>query len=539
MIGHIILLTVLLLCSCSAEIEQRKSINSAEILMHDQPDSALNILKSISNKTIRSKSERARHALLYSQALDKNWIDTTNDSLISVAVKYYSKHNDTRRVFLSYYYHGRILHNAKNHTKALLAYTKAENLAFHITDKHALGLLYAQLGLLYSEFYDHQKSLSAYQYAYKYYTESKSEAHQYYTLLNISQILLATGEYKQAEEILHKLLNWADKNNNNYIYQNAINLLIFTYENLGDISSINNICIKSLSSNNKQSISDCITYAYQNAYTHDLVKANEYINRAWKQSLSLQDTLNIHFHTYHIYKQLHNYKAALESHEKVMILQDSIVRYNLQQPLISAQRDFYQANAELAASKLQNHRYITFIILTLLLFAFCISAVYIRYKIDIKNMHITRYMDMASELASELNGKDIQINNLFKRQFALLDKLSKTYYETHSTSYDKEAIYKEVKREISLFSNNKYILSELETIVNGHKDNILTILRKEVPMSDSDYRLLCLYLAGFSAKAISVFTNDSTSNIYTRKSRLKQEIIRINPTNCEKIISHL
>jgi hypothetical protein len=39
-----------------------------------------------------------------------------------------------------------------------------------------------------------------------------------------------------------------------------------------------------------------------------------------------------------------------------------------------------------------------------------------------------------------------------------------------------------------------------------------------------DFRLVCYCIAGFSAKAISVFTGNSTGNIYMKKSRLKAKI---------------
>ncbi len=113
------------------------------------------------------------------------------------------------------------------------------------------------------------------------------------------------------------------------------------------------------------------------------------------------------------------------------------------------------------------------------------------------------------------------------------------YYETHGCGKDKDAIYKQVKIEIERFSTDKGFLRELESILNLHMAGVMKTLRTELPhLSEMDFRLLCFLLAGFSAKAISVFTGDSTGNIYVRKSRLKNEIQAIDSQISTKILSY-
>ena len=115
---------------------------------------------------------------------------------------------------------------------------------------------------------------------------------------------------------------------------------------------------------------------------------------------------------------------------------------------------------------------------------------------------------------------------MFSKQYKLLDKLSVVYYETHGTSRDKDAIYKQVKTEIERFTTDKKFLSELENIVDSHRNGVMRKVRTEFPhWGEMDFRLLCFFYAGFSAKAISVFTGDSTGNIYVKKSRLKKEML--------------
>lgn len=70
-------------CRYGADI--RNELSRAETLLQDAPDSALNILQSIEPDKIRKDRIRAEYALLYSMALDKNYIMVESDSLIRIA----------------------------------------------------------------------------------------------------------------------------------------------------------------------------------------------------------------------------------------------------------------------------------------------------------------------------------------------------------------------------------------------------------------------------------------------------------------------
>lgn len=81
--------TLLVFGSCQRNSTVELRLNHAEELMSEHPDSAWHILESIDRKALDSRRIRARHALLSSQALDKNYIDVNNDSLIRIAIDYY------------------------------------------------------------------------------------------------------------------------------------------------------------------------------------------------------------------------------------------------------------------------------------------------------------------------------------------------------------------------------------------------------------------------------------------------------------------
>lgn len=97
-------LLALLFTACGTAY--RSELYKAETLMLEHPDSSLNILEEIRIDRIRGRKNRAKYALLYSQALDKNYIDVENDSIIRVARDYYAHRGSNEERAQAFYYYG-------------------------------------------------------------------------------------------------------------------------------------------------------------------------------------------------------------------------------------------------------------------------------------------------------------------------------------------------------------------------------------------------------------------------------------------------
>lgn len=146
----------IVLCILSSCIDSGKSLDDlqyAESLMHDRPDSALFVLKDIDRSSLKSRHGKARFALLYSQALDKNYIDVDTDTLTSRALKYYRYRGKTQERALAYYYSGRTYENAGNIDSAIIQYTNTEELLKSSTDIALRGLTASALARLYDSQY--------------------------------------------------------------------------------------------------------------------------------------------------------------------------------------------------------------------------------------------------------------------------------------------------------------------------------------------------------------------------------------------------
>lgn len=86
------------LCSCLHTSNVAMVLDRAEMYLATSPDSAFVQLDSIDRSMLKTKELQARHALLYSQALEKVGIEVYNDSIIHIALDYYSSVGDSKNV---------------------------------------------------------------------------------------------------------------------------------------------------------------------------------------------------------------------------------------------------------------------------------------------------------------------------------------------------------------------------------------------------------------------------------------------------------
>ena len=89
------LILALCLCSCFHTSNVDKVLDQAEMYLTSAPDSAFVALDSLDRSMLNTKELQARHALLYSQALEKVGIEVYNDSIIHIALDYYTSVGDS------------------------------------------------------------------------------------------------------------------------------------------------------------------------------------------------------------------------------------------------------------------------------------------------------------------------------------------------------------------------------------------------------------------------------------------------------------
>lgn len=534
-------------------------LDTIEAYINEYPDSALVALSEIDESRIRGKACKNHYNLLMAQAKDKCFIDETDDSLMLSVVDYYSKVRNKEKLFKAYYYLGRIQQNAGRYPEAMLSFIEAEQLIEASETEFQKGLLYAQFGKLYEQQMNLADALSAFEKASYYYIKAGSLPHQYYTTLDIGHLYLRMCNYGAAESPIKEVMEWAYQSGNDYLTGYACDLLCMLYEAMGDFQSLNDLLNSNYAASCPNSLIRNLSLAYKSAMDNCPALVQRYFDSAWTAAISATDSATIYHQEYLVYQLSGQDDVALAAHEKLLAIQDSLVRSALQQPLQYIQAEYYKTKASYIELQAKSRYVIAGLLITLLMVTLCVIVISYKRKLEKKNNEIDQYIEQVEGLRNDIDknlaenaammsvidGKDDNIRNmeasiaeLFSKQYKFLDKLCSVYYETHGCRKDKDAIYKQVKTEIERFSTDKKFLHELESILNLHLDGVMKTIRSELPnLSEMDFRLLCFLLSGFSAKTISVFTGDSTGNIYVKKYRLINEIKSLDSHIATQILS--
>lgn len=117
--------------------------------------------------------------------------------------------------------------------------------------------------------------------------------------------------------------------------------------------------------------------------------------------------------------------------------------------------------------------------------------------------------------------------------------LCNEYFEKSESEKVKLTLYNEVEKHILSLRDSKSV-SELEQIVNTFLDNILVKVKEQLPgLSRNDLTFLTYLYAGFSPRAVCIFTDIKIKNFYNRRSRLKERILASDAPDREFFVSKM
>lgn len=151
---HIYIIGIsLCIASCTRHSQEWEELQDVETYIVTNADSALMTLQNIQPESLINKEEKAKHALLLSMAMDKNYIDRTDFEVLQPAIDYYSEKGTPDEKLRTYYYQGRIYQNKGDNDLSMKAFINARELKDEITDTLTYAnLLVAQGTYLYSSY---------------------------------------------------------------------------------------------------------------------------------------------------------------------------------------------------------------------------------------------------------------------------------------------------------------------------------------------------------------------------------------------------
>jgi len=523
----------ILLYSCDAYDVQHKLYDVESYIM-ERPDSALAVLDSMDRSCLTSDRLSAHHALLHAMALDKNFIDVTDDSIASVAVEYFSKRGPEKYKARALYYLGLSYYYAQDYDKAILEFTKAEKVAERC-DSLYWGMIKSLQSNTYSKTYNDKEALSNLEQAYDIFSNLSLDYYVNASALGLAKLYFNNNNRFKADSLLSKLIMSKDidsrvrfsaiqskaylnVSDSNYDYDEAILLY--------------DILLKECTS--------CMSYRDYWAYAYALINSGrQRESQDIVAQLSQVDTsTTAYYWQYLIEKSKGNYSEALTLLEKSVTANNIEVTDALEQSLALSQRDYYKSQSELSEYKADNRKLtiisISVVSVMILLLVLWGTSVYIRRQREEKEYYLNYADEIRRQLEAyrtedypELKRKYIE---LYKSKFEVIGNLYEQYTLFDGKKNAEHAIYERVSSIVEDFRNDYGNIRSLESVLNEDMDNIVANLRNEMPrFKEVDYSIFCFMLIGFDATTISHLLNTSINTIYIRKSRMKKSIEETNP----------
>ncbi len=195
-------------CTNKAGNANLLALRQIESQIQDNPVESYNELVKYDKTSLSKREDIALYSLLMSMAMDKNYIDIGNDSIISPAVGYYSRTRDKYHKFLSYYYLGRVNENAELFDKAIASYIEASKIPERYIPNDYLIRLHTRKATVYYHQFALDKALEEYCHAKEKSTAADNPAFFIHCSLDVATTLESMGRHKQAFDELESLKKW-------------------------------------------------------------------------------------------------------------------------------------------------------------------------------------------------------------------------------------------------------------------------------------------------------------------------------------------
>jgi len=134
-------------------------MDTVDSIIEQRPDSALSMLRDIDTAQLANPDERARYALLMSMALDKNYIDTTDFSVLQPAIDLYLTDGTPDQRLRTLYYQGRIYQNQGDDNNAMKSFIHALDITSNTTDTLTLARTLVAQSLIFNNIYSFKSAI--------------------------------------------------------------------------------------------------------------------------------------------------------------------------------------------------------------------------------------------------------------------------------------------------------------------------------------------------------------------------------------------
>lgn len=546
----IIITSILVLSGCNKQQSvSDRLLNEVEKAIAINPDSASNLLKSISSPEKLDDKTFARWCILSGKITDEIFNTILPTYQLERAYDWYSSHGSPDEQVQILIYLGRSFFADGDYDKAMSIYTNALDIAEKNKLNNLTGYIYDYIGDLYREKFMRTEAIKRYKAAAECFKKENNTDSYACALRDVGR------EYAQMDSLSHALniLIIADS-----VASNTKDLEVTASINntLGNIYTMQNkydkaeeYLLKALLTG-REKMPDYVALI-------DLYTASDSINKA-KELLSKipqnnpKYTCSIKYLYYQIYNAEENYKEALVNLEEYVNMVDSIVYADSQSKILDIESKYnhLKISKEVDRLKIKQQSYIItsiICIITLLL----ITIGYLLYRKKAKEkiqrqrdelyLIKTNLLYVSLELEKKKRSLDTfkEKNEYYNKMQEEIILLTANYKELQNKSLENSPLFKELTHlttQNKPRNNRSLITDEQWKLITDEITHIYPNLHRYIyslcpDLQIQDFMYCCLYMYGFDTNAEAQLINITVDSVRKKRLRLRQKLGITLPNN--------
>jgi tetratricopeptide (TPR) repeat protein len=522
-----ILFLVICLASCNSHSAHWDTLSQVESYIEEKPDSALVLLEQINTAELSGKEEKAKHALLYSMALDKNFVDKTDFEVLQPAIDYYEDNGSATDKLRTYYYQGRIYQNMGNDALAMDCFVNAIVAGNESDDILTIARTHFAQSKIYYSLFDWDNFIECNKNAADYFKEA-GVLNSYANCL--IRIINGYTLKKEPENALHyieeckRLLSSISQNRLADFYSAYLTYLI-DYGREEEIIDVITEYIQTIS----ESRIDWLTIS--NAYLR-VQKYNEILSvlSQYTKGIDIHKDRKYYAVISDAYQNLGEYKKSLEAYEEYIVLSDSIdyAVYTQDTKFVKERH-----NLELETIKEREAKNRVFLFATIFIILLITILLWIRARLKVNRMekafaeqemekYRLLYLQMEEErdnltnLLAQSDELAPDIKTAVGKRLELLNKFF-TAFITNNSDIDRTAS-KEMEE---LLANKDTFMVSTKLAFAGSHPKFIKYL-EDRGLTDWEISYCCLYALGLKGKEVGSYIKMRSH--YNNSSEVREKL---------------
>ena len=515
--------------ACERHSEHWTTITEMETIIEERPDSVLNVLQAIDTDKLIGDEERAKHALLLSMAMDKNYIDRTDFEVLQPAIDYYEDNGSATDKLRTYYYQGCIYQNMGNKTLAMESFVKAISEGCESNDVLTMARTYFAQGTIYFSLYEWDDYIETNKNAASYFKQAEKYNSYANCLIRIINGYTLNDDAENALLYINECKNILGVISDKRVadFYSAYLVYVTKYGTNQEIDSLINDYINIITDSFKDWLTLCNAY-YKIGKYDDALQATE----QYRSSANTRDELKYKALISMIYEKTDRYEESLRAYKEFMVVSDSTSLAIMRQDTKFVEERHNLEMQKSRETEVKNRLTIIVLGCTVALMAslYIINLIRKRLKKSrVENAQLLSekalYEQMYNEVVAERDALNEMIANntikeeameIIKRRLGVLNTIIVSHLSAKDT--DIKRANEELERLID--NRNDFIKSTRLTLEENYPHFFAYLHDKGLEEFEIDF--CCLYAIGLKGKEIKAYTN--LTRHYKDSSEVRQKL---------------